>query len=55
MLSKQLENTIKEVLDGIIAAALAKMLLNMAGFRNIAVHDYQAIELDIIQFLQKYY
>lgn len=35
--------------DGIIDAALAKTLMNMVGFRNIAVHDYQAIELDILQ------
>lgn len=23
--------------------------MNMVGFRNIAVHDYQAIELDILE------
>lgn len=28
---------------------LAKILMNMVGFRNIAVHDYQTIELDILQ------
>ena len=28
---------------------LAKTLMNMMGFRNIAVHDYQTIELDILQ------
>ncbi|USK87483.1 type VII toxin-antitoxin system HepT family RNase toxin [Peribacillus asahii] len=33
----------------IIDSALAKTLMNMVGFRNIAVHDYQAIELDILQ------
>ncbi|MEK5331464.1 type VII toxin-antitoxin system HepT family RNase toxin [Lysinibacillus sp. FSL W8-0992] len=35
--------------DGIINAQLAKSLMNMVGFRNIAVHDYQAIKLDILQ------
>lgn len=34
---------------GIIDAPLAKTLMNMVGFRNIAVHDYQALELDILQ------
>lgn len=33
----------------IIDANLAKSLMNMVGFRNIAVHDYQALELDILQ------
>lgn len=35
----------KEIIDH----ALAKTLMNMVGFRNIAVHDYQAIDLDILQ------
>lgn len=34
---------------GIIDASLAKVLMNMVGFRNIAVHDYQALELEILQ------
>lgn len=33
----------------IIDERLAKTLMNMVGFRNIAVHDYQTIELDILQ------
>ncbi|AOV09092.1 type VII toxin-antitoxin system HepT family RNase toxin [Sporosarcina ureilytica] len=33
----------------IIDAELAKTLMNMVGFRNIAVHDYQALELDILE------
>ncbi|MFE3574665.1 DUF86 domain-containing protein [Lysinibacillus sp. NPDC059133] len=33
----------------IIDHALAKTIMNMVGFRNIAVHDYQAIDLDILQ------
>lgn len=34
---------------GLIEPDLAKILMNMVGFRNIAVHDYQALELDILQ------
>lgn len=34
---------------GLIDATLAKTLMNMVGFRNIAVHDYQALELEILQ------
>lgn len=34
---------------GLIDAALAKVLMNMVGFRNIAVHDYQKLELDILE------
>lgn len=33
----------------IISSDLAKTLMNMVGFRNIAVHDYQALELGILQ------
>ncbi|MFJ6210516.1 DUF86 domain-containing protein [Lysinibacillus sp. NPDC092081] len=33
----------------IIDHALAKTLINMVGFRNIAVHDYQAIDINILQ------
>ena len=32
---------------GIISAELSKSLRGMAGFRNIAVHDYQALQLPI--------
>lgn len=40
---------------GLIDAALAKTLMNMVGFRNIAVHDYQALKLDIlIAILEKH-
>ncbi|MNE76891.1 hypothetical protein D3C80_1731550 [compost metagenome] len=34
---------------GLIDAALAKTLMNMVGFRNIAVHNYQALELNILE------
>lgn len=34
---------------GLIEADLAKTLMNMVGFRNIAVHDYQALKLDILE------
>lgn len=33
----------------IIDSSLAKTLMNMVGFRNIAVHDYQALKIDILQ------
>jgi uncharacterized protein YutE (UPF0331/DUF86 family) len=33
---------------GLIDEGLAKTLMNMVGFRNIAVHDYQTLELDIL-------
>lgn len=34
---------------GLIEEQLAKTLMNMVGFRNIAVHDYQALELEILE------
>jgi len=33
----------------IIEPELAKTLMNMVGFRNIAVHDYKALEIDILE------
>jgi len=35
--------------ENIIAANLAKNLMSMVGFRNIAVHDYQELNLDILE------
>lgn len=34
---------------GLIDAPLAKTLMNMVSFRNIAVHDDQALELAILE------
>ncbi|MEW8967903.1 type VII toxin-antitoxin system HepT family RNase toxin [Exiguobacterium alkaliphilum] len=34
---------------GIIDHDLAKTLINMVGFRNVAVHDYQALQLNILE------
>ena len=34
---------------GVINSSLAKTLMNMVGFRNIAVHDYQALEVEILE------
>ncbi len=34
---------------GLIDETLAKTLMNMVGFRNIAVHNYQALQLEILQ------
>ena len=33
----------------LIDETLAKTLMNMVGFKNIAVHDYQALQLEILQ------
>lgn len=35
--------------EGIIDGAIAKQLKAMVGFRNIAVHDYQTINLEILK------
>jgi uncharacterized protein YutE (UPF0331/DUF86 family) len=34
---------------GLLDAALADRLKKMVGFRNIAVHDYQTLNLDIVR------
>ena len=33
---------------GLLSASLAKSLRNMAGFRNILVHGYQDVDLEIV-------
>lgn len=33
----------------IIEASLAENLMNMVGFRNVAVHDYQVLEIAILE------
>ena len=38
---------------GIIAKALTKRLKAMTGFRNIAVHQYQEIEIEILRHIAK--
>ncbi len=35
--------------DGIIPPSLSEKMKSMVGFRNIAVHDYQEINLIILQ------
>lgn len=35
--------------EGIIPSSLSKKMKAMVGFRNIAVHDYQEINLEILQ------
>lgn len=35
--------------SNIIELNLAQSLMNMVGFHNIAIHDYQALNLDILQ------
>jgi uncharacterized protein YutE (UPF0331/DUF86 family) len=34
---------------GIISADLSKTMQAMAGFRNIAVHDYSSVNIEVIQ------
>ena len=34
--------------EGVISAALSKRTRGAVGFRNIAVHSYQAIDWDIV-------
>lgn len=34
---------------GLITNSTASVMKNMVGFRNIAVHDYQRIQLEILQ------
>lgn len=38
---------------GVIENDLAKTLMNMVGFRDIAVHDYQALEIEILESILK--
>ncbi len=34
---------------GIIDGALSDRMKRMVGFRNVAIHDYQKLSLDIVQ------
>ena len=34
---------------GLLDDALGERLMRMVGFRNVAIHDYQALNLDIVQ------
>ncbi len=36
---------------GLISSALSKSLQAMVGFRNIAVHDYREMNLEIVRYL----
>ncbi|WP_106498039.1 type VII toxin-antitoxin system HepT family RNase toxin [Lentibacillus sp. Marseille-P4043] len=35
--------------EGVITSSIAQKMKAMVGFRNIAVHDYQEINLTILQ------
>lgn len=35
--------------EGMIEEYLANNLMNMVGFRNIAVHDYQSLDINVLQ------
>jgi uncharacterized protein YutE (UPF0331/DUF86 family) len=39
---------------GIIEMNLATQLKKMVGFRNVAVHDYTNMNLDVVKFVVKY-
>lgn len=53
---KASRDAFKLLLDtGLIENSLAKTMMNMVGFRNIAVHDYQTLELEILEaIIEKY-
>ena len=36
---------------GIIDAELAKKLRGMVGFRNVAVHEYQGLEVGVVKYV----
>ncbi len=36
---------------GIIHDELAKKLRSMVGFRNVAVHEYQGLEIDVVKYV----
>lgn len=43
------------VTAGLLSAELANKLKAMVGFQNIAIHDYQSINLDFVhQIIEKY-
>ncbi len=35
--------------EGLISKNLAEKMMSMVGFRNIAVHDYQELNLEVVQ------
>jgi uncharacterized protein YutE (UPF0331/DUF86 family) len=35
--------------EGLISKTLAEKMMAMVGFRNIAVHDYQELNLEVVQ------
>lgn len=39
--------------QGILEQKLAHNMMNMVGFRNIAIHDYQAVNIDIVENIIK--
>ncbi len=50
----QIPNTLREYFSvlatqGILASPLAERLSKMVGFRNIAVHDYEAINVEVLK------
>ncbi|MGM0509240.1 MAG: type VII toxin-antitoxin system HepT family RNase toxin [Fusobacteriota bacterium] len=39
--------------NNILTAELSKKMQGMTGFRNIAIHQYQELDLDIVKFIIK--
>lgn len=37
--------------SGVITSDLTKSMVSMTGFRNIAIHEYQELELDILKII----
>ena len=38
----------------VITTELAKRLRGMVGFRNVAVHEYQGLELEVVKYILDY-
>lgn len=36
---------------GIISAEVSKSLRGMAGFRNVAVHQYEELDMDVLRWV----
>ena len=37
--------------EGLIERELATRLIGMVGFRNVAVHEYQGLNLDVVRYI----
>lgn len=39
---------------GVLSSALSARLMRMVGFRNVAVHDYQRLNLDVVESIVRH-